>query len=145
MRNKILEDLKTAMKNQDKESLDVIRMIKGAMQLVEINLKRELNDSEMIELISKQIKTRKESISDFIKGNRQDLIDKTNIEIEILSKYLPKQLSIEEVEIEIQKLFDEIKPNGIKDMGTVMSKAKEILNGKTDMSLVSKMIKEKLN
>lgn len=144
MRNQILEDLKNAMKSQDKETLSVIRMIKGAMQLEEINLKRELNDSEMLSLIAKQIKTRKESIEEFIKGARQDLIDKTTSEIEILSKYLPKQLSNEEIEVEIGKIIDEIKPSGIKDMGKVMAKAKEVLNGKADLGYVSKIIKEKI-
>lgn len=144
MRNQILEDLKNAMKNQDKDLLSVVRMVKGAMQLEEINLKRELNDSEMLSLIAKQIKTRKESIEEFIKGNRQDLIDKTQSEIDILSRYLPKQLSLEEVTSEIDKIFNELKPTGTQDMGKVMAKAKEVLNGKTDLGLVSRIIKEKI-
>lgn len=144
MRNQILEDLKNAMKNQDKELLSVVRMVKGAMQLEEINLKRELNDSEMLSLIAKQIKTRKESIEDFIKGNRQDLIDKTQSEIDILSRYLPKQLTLEEVTSEIDKIFAQLKPTSTQDMGKVMAKAKELLNGKTDLGLVSKIIKEKI-
>ena len=82
MRERILEDLKSAMKNQEKEILSVIRMVKGAISLEEINLKRELNDDEIIGIIAKQIKTRKESIIEFEKGNRKDLIDKTTSEIE---------------------------------------------------------------
>ena len=77
MRNQILEDLKTAMKNQDKETLSVIRMIKGAIQMEELNTKRELTDDEVIGIVSKQIKTRKESIAEFEKGNRNDLIEQT--------------------------------------------------------------------
>ena len=89
MREQILEDLKTAMKNQDKETLAVIRMVKGAMQMEELNLKHELSDDEVIGVIAKQIKTRKESITEFEKGNREDLIQKTQKEIDILEKYLP--------------------------------------------------------
>ena len=87
MRETILNDLTAAMKNKDKEVLSVVRMVKGAMQLEEINKKRELNDEEVIGIITKQIKTRKESIVEFEKGNRNDLIDKTNSEITILNKY----------------------------------------------------------
>ena len=92
MRNKILEDLVAAMKSQDKEKLSVLRMVKGAVQLEEINLKHELSDDEMISVLAKQIKIRKESIEEFKKGNREDLIEKTQSEIDILSVYMPKQL-----------------------------------------------------
>ena len=97
MREKILNDLKEAMKNQEKTKLSVIRMVKGAMQMEELNLKRPLTDEEVVMVISKQIKTRKESIVEFEKGNRQDLIDQTNAEIEILNTYMPEQLSEDEV------------------------------------------------
>lgn len=145
MREKILNDLVSAMKNQDKKTLSVLRMVKGAMQLEEINLKHELNDDEMISVLSKQIKTRKESIEEFKKGNRQDLIDNTTEEIEILSKYMPEQLSIEEVERIINDAFLKINPTGPSDMGKIMGIVSPLLKGKADMSMVSKMIKEKLN
>ena len=77
MRNQILEDLKTAMKNQDKERLSVIRMVKGAIQMSELNKKHELSDEEVIDVISKEIKSRKDSINEFKKGGREDLIQKT--------------------------------------------------------------------
>ena len=96
MRNQILEDLKTAMKNQDKERLSVIRMVKGAIQMSELNKKHELSDEEVIDVISKEIKSRKDSINEFKKGGREDLIEKTQNEIAILSEYLPKQLSEED-------------------------------------------------
>lgn len=145
MRNRIFEDLKNAMKNQDKELLAVIRMVKGAISLEEINKKRELTDDEVIDVISKQIKTRKESIVEFEKGNRNDLVEKTKSEIEILNKYMPEQLSIEEINKEIEKAFEEIKPTGMSDMGKIMGKVTPIFRGKADMSLVSKIIKEKLS
>ena len=145
MRNKILEDLVAAMKSQDKETLSVLRMVKGAVQLEEINLKHELNDDEMITVLSRQIKTRKESIEEFKKGNRQDLIDKTQQEIDILSKYMPKQLSQEEIEKVINDAFNKVNPQGPSDMGKIMGIVSPLLKGKADMSLVSKIIKEKLN
>lgn len=144
MRERILEDLKNAMKSQDKEKLAVIRMVKGAMQLEELEKKHELNDEEMTSIIAKQIKTRKESILEFEKGNRQDLIDKTNIEINILNEYMPEQLSEEEILKVIVEIFEEIKPNGLKDIGKVMGKISPLLKGKADLSLVNKLIKEKL-
>ena len=145
MREQILEDLKSAMKNQDKELLAVIRMVKGAMSLEEINKKRELTDEEVIDVISKQIKTRKESIIEFEKGNRTDLIEQTNKEIDILNKYMPEQLSEDEIKSEIDKAFNELKPESMKDMGKIMAYLTPILKGKADMSFVSSTIKAKLN
>lgn len=145
MRNQILEDLKTAMKNQDKETLSVIRMVKGAIQMEELNKKKELTDDEVIGIIAKQIKTRKESIAEFEKGNREDLIEKTENEIKILEKYLPEQLTLEEVTKIIDETFEEIKPESMKDMGKLMGKITPKVKGKYDMGEISKIIKEKLN
>ena len=145
MREKILNDLKEAMKNQEKTKLSVIRMVKGAMQMEELNLKRPLTDEEVVMVISKQIKTRKESIVEFEKGNRQDLIDQTNAEIEILNTYMPEQLSEEEVLKIIEEAFNEVNPTSPSDMGKIMGLVSPKLRGKADMSFVSKIIKEKLN
>lgn len=144
MRNQILEDLKTAMKNQDKERLSVIRMVKGAIQMSELNKKHELSDEEVIDVISKEIKSRKDSINEFKKGGREDLIEKTQNEIAILSEYLPKQLTEEELNEIIDKIFDEVKPESSKDMGKIMKELKPQVNGKADMGLVSKIVKEKI-
>lgn len=145
MRNRILEDLKAAMKSQDKETLAVIRMVKGAIGLEEIELKRELNDDEVIAIIAKQIKTRRESIIEFEKGSRQDLVEKTKDEIAILNKYMPEQLTEEEIIKEIDKVFDEVKPSGMSDMGKIMANLNQIVKGKADMSLVSKLVKDKIS
>lgn len=144
MRNQILEDLKKAMKNQDKERLSVIRMVKGAIQMSELNKKHELSDEEVIDVISKEIKSRKDSINEFKKGGREDLIEKTQNEIAILSEYLPKQLTEEELNEIIDKIFDEVKPESSKDMGKIMKELKPQVNGKADMGLVSKIVKEKI-
>lgn len=145
MREHILDDLKTAMKNQDKDTLRVIRMVKGSMQLEEIKLKHELNDDEVIAIISKEIKTRKESIKEFEKGSRQDLIDETNKEIEILEKYLPEQLSEDEVNSIINEAFDKMSPKGMQDMGKIMGMVSPLVKGRADLGMVSSKIKEKLS
>ena len=141
MRQRILDDLVKAMKEKDKELLSVLRMVKGAMMLEEINIKRELNDSEVLSIISKQIKTRKDSIEEFKKAQRDDLISKTQEEIDLLEKYLPRQLTEEEIRKEVEKAIEIVKPTDAKDMGKVM-KELSILRGKADMSVVSKLVKE---
>ena len=95
---KMKSDLITAMKEKDKERVTVLRMVKGAIQLEVINNKKEENEELLIDVVSKQIKMRKESISEFEKGGRNDLIEATQKEIDILSEYLPKQLSSEEID-----------------------------------------------
>ena len=145
MKEKILEDLKSAMKSQDKEKLSVIRMVKGAISLEEINKKIELSDDDIIAIIAKQIKTRKESIVDFEKGNRQDLVEQTKREIEILNQYMPQQFSEEEISNILNEIFDQVQPKGISDMGKVMKEASSRFKGRADMSSVSHMIKDRLN
>ena len=144
MRERILNDLVSAMKNKDKETLAVLRMVKGAIQLEEINKKQELNDEDVIAVLSKQIKTRKESMLEFEKAGRTDLVEQTSKEVEILNKYMPEQLSEEEVLKVIEEAFAELKPEKPSDMGKLMGFLTPKLKGKADMSFVSKTIKEKL-
>ena len=144
MRNQILEDLKTAMKERDKVKLSVVRMVKSAIQMEELNKKRELSDDEVIDVISKQIKTRKDSIREFEKGGREDLVESTQEEIDILSTYLPEQLTKEELTKLINEVFEEVKPDGPRDMGKVMKEITPLVKGKADMGEVSSMIKMRL-
>ena len=144
MRERILNDLVAAMKNKDKETLAVLRMVKGAIQLEEINKKQELNDEDVIAVLSKQIKTRKESMLEFEKAGRNDLLEQTSKEVEILNKYMPEQLSEEDVLKVIDEAFNELKPEKPSDMGKLMGFLTPKLKGKADMSFVSKTIKEKL-
>ena len=134
-----------AMKAKDSVRLATLRGVKGAMKLQSIDHKKEINDELLIDVVSKEIKTRNESIKEFEKGGRQDLIDKTETEIKILSKYLPEQLSEEEIVNIINQVFDEVKPSGIKDMGKVMGIVTPKVKGKADMSVVSALIRNKLN
>lgn len=144
MVEKLKADMIQAMKEKDKERLTVIRMVKAAMDLEHIDRKREINDELLIDVVSKQVKMREESILEFEKGNREDLIEKTKKEIKILKAYLPEQLSESEVVEEIEKIFAEVKPESVKDMGKVMKEATAKLRGRADMKKVSEIIKSKL-
>ncbi len=144
MVEQLQKDMIEAMKAHEKERLTVIRMIKAGMTQERIDHKREENDELLIEVVNKQIKMRRDSITEFEKGGRNDLVEKTQAEIDILMNYLPEQLSSEEVVKVIDEIFDEVKPESQKDMGKVMGLAKTKLNGKADMKEVSTIIREKL-
>ena len=137
-------DLKEAMKNKDSFKLGVIRMIKGAMQLAKPNPREELTDDDVITVISKQIKMRNDSIKEFEDAGRSDLVEQNKKEIEILNTYMPKQLSEEELTEIIDKVFEEVKPTSQKDMGLIMKNISPLVKGKADMSLVNKLVKERL-
>ena len=143
--NQINEDIKTSMKNKDAFKLSVIRMVKGAMQLEVINKKRDLNDDEVIAIIAKQIKMRKDSIEEFKKASRDDLVEKTQKEVDILVTYMPEQLSEEEIIKVIDEVFEIVKPSSMKDLGMIMKEISPKVKGKADMSEVNRLIKEKLN
>lgn len=141
---RINNDLKEAMKAKDSFKLGVIRMIKGAMQLAKANPRAELTDDDVISVISKQIKMRKEAIVQFEAAGRNDLVEQNQKEIEILNSYMPEELSLDELNAIIDKVFDEVKPTSPKDMGLIMKGVTPLVKGKADMSLVSKIIKERL-
>ena len=145
MKDRIAKDLITAMKEKDKVTLETLRMVKGAIQMEEIKAKKELTDDDIALVIGKQIKTRKESIEEFKKGNREDLISKTTEEIKVLEKYMPEQLSIEEIDAIVTRAISELGASISSDMGKVMGKVTPLLKGKADMGLVSKLVKDKLN
>ena len=145
LNDRIMNDLKEAMKNKDSFKLGVIRMVKGAIQLEKINKKRDLTDEEVIDVISKQIKLRKDSINEFEKAGRNDLADTTKKEIEVLNEYMPEQLSSEEVNKIIDEAFAKVNPTSQKDMGLVMKEVTPKVKGKADMGEVSRIIKEKLS
>lgn len=142
---KINEDLKSAMKDKDKEKLSVIRMLKSAIQLAKIDLGHEPNDDEVVSIISKQIKMRKDSIAEFSKAGRDDLASQYQNEIDVLNTYMPEALSLEEVNNIIDSVFDEVKPEGMKQMGIIMKEVSSKVKGRYDMSEVSKMIKDRLS
>lgn len=142
---KFNDDVKQAMKSQDKEKLSVVRMVKSAVQLAKIELKHDLSDEEVIDVVAKQIKMRKDSIEEFTKAERNDLVEQYQREVEILNEYMPEQLSSEEVTKIIEEVFDKIKPTSPKQMGLIMKEITPKVKGKFDMGEISKIIKEKLN
>lgn len=144
MVEKLKQDMIEAMKNKEKERLTVIRMVKAAMDQEHIDRKKEINDELLIDVVNKQIKMRKDSITEFEKGGRNDLVEKTQSEVDLLMTYLPEQLSLEDVKSIIDEIFAEVKPEGQRDMGKVMKEATAKLKGKADMKEVSNIIKEKL-
>lgn len=141
----ISNDMKEAMKNHDKETLGTIRMLKSAIDLDRINNKlEEITDDLVIGVVSKQIKTLEATIIEFEKGNRNDLIENAKREINLLKKYLPEQLSEEEVIKIVDDIILEVKPVGIKDMGKIMKEVTPKVKGRYDMAKVSTLIKSKL-
>ncbi len=143
MRQKIFDDIIKAMKEKDKETLSVLRMVKGAITLEEIDKKRELKDEEVLSVLTKQVKTRKDSIVEFEKANREDLKEKTEAEIMILNRYLPKQLTKEEMIEEVNKAFEKVNPTGKQDMGKIMKELSS-LKGRADMAFLNECVKDKL-
>ena len=144
----ISNDMKEAMKAHDKDSLNTIRLLKSAIDMYLVNNKLDRNtcsDEIVVDVVSKQVKTHKESIEEFKKGNRQDLVDKLLKEIELLSKYLPKKLTEEEINTEIDIVFDKVKPTSVKDMGLIMKELTPIFKGKADMKTVNEIVRSKLN
>ena len=137
------KDMIVSMKNKDSFSLGVIRMAKGAIQLEAINKKQELTDDDMVAVISKQIKMRNDSINEFQKAGRTDLVEQNQKEIDILNKYMPTQLSEDEINTIIQEAFDKLNPTS-KDMGLIMKEVSPKLKGKADMGKVNMLIKAKL-
>jgi len=144
MKERLMEDLKAAMKSQDKTKLAVIRMVKAAIQMEEIAKGRELEDSELVSILSKQIKTRKEANVEFEKANRNDLVEQNNKEIEILNVYMPKMMDESEIENIVKEVFAKVNPTGPNDIGKVMKEIAPLVKGKADMSLVNSIIKKNL-
>ncbi len=143
---KVSSDMINALKNSDKESLGTIRLLKSAIDLYKINNRLEsISDEVVIDVASKQIKTHKESIIQFQSANRNDLVSKLEKEINLLEKYLPTQLTEEEINNEIDRIIDEVKPNGRSDLGKVMKEVTNRLKGKADFKLVSEIVQSKLN
>lgn len=145
MLEKFNSDIIKAMKEKDQNRLMVLRMVKGALQLEKINNKKELTDELLIDVIAKQIKMRNDSITEFKKANRDDLVDKTQLEIDILNEYLPVQLTLDEINAIIDEVFARVSPSGMKDMGTIMKEVTPQVKGRYNMQEVSTIIKDKLN
>ena len=145
MIEKIDEDLKQALKNQDKFTLSVLRMLKS--EFITESRKgtlHELSDEEAIKVIKRQVKVRKDSIAEYTNYGKTDLAEELEKEVEVLNKYLPAEMTEEEIVKVIDEVFEELKPTSMKDMGNVMKTVSAKITN-ADMSVVSKMIKDRLN
>ena len=141
----ITNDMKLAMKAKDKSALKAIRMIIGAIKQKEIDDRIELNDSQVLTVIQKMVKQRKDSISQFADAGRTDLVEVEESELVIINNYMPEQLSDDEVDAAVTKAIADSGADSMKDMGKLMGILKVQLDGKADMGTVSQLIKAKLS
>ena len=137
--------MKTAMRARDSARLSAVRLILAAIKQREVDERKELDDAEVTSVIEKMIKQRRESIAQFEKAARKDLVDAEKFELGVLAGYLPQQMSDAELSQAVDAAVSEAKPAGIKDMGKVMAVLKPRLAGKADMAKVSALVKNKLS
>jgi uncharacterized protein YqeY len=137
--------MKTAMRAKDSARLSTVRLLLAAMKQKEVDERVELSDADVVAILEKMIKQRRESIAQFEKAARQDLADKEKAEIQVLSAYLPQQLSDAEIQKEINSVIAESGASGAKDMGKVMAALKARLAGRADMGKVSGLVKGRLS
>ena len=142
LKEKLMEDLKESMKNKDTVRKNTVQMVRAAILQIEKDKGIEVEDSKIIDIIAKEVKTKKDALKDFEKAERQDLIDLTNREIEILQEYLPKQLSRDEVKAEVQKIITEIGATSMKDMGVIMKEAKAKMGASAEGKTINEVAKE---
>jgi uncharacterized protein YqeY len=145
LKERLMEDLKDSMKSKDIIKKNTITMIRAAIKQKEVDERKEVLEEEILEIIAKQLKEKRTAIEDFRKGERQDLIDLTEKEIQILLEYLPKQLSEEEVEKIVIETVKEINATSIKDIGLVMKAVMPKVKGKTDGNMVNKVVRKVLD
>jgi len=139
---KLMEDLKTSMKNKDTVKKNAVIMIRAAIKQKEVDERKELSEEQILDIISKQVKEKRAAIFEFAKGNRQDLIDLTNEEINILLNYLPKQLTDEEIDEIVTTSIKEINATSMKDIGLIMKNVMPKVKGKADGNMINKSIKK---
>ena len=144
-RQRILDDIKVAMKAGDKPRLATLRLMSAAMKQIEVDQRTELDEPGTIAVLDKMLKQRRESIAQYEKANRDDLINVEQSEITLIQEYMPAALSTDEIESAIDEAVASSGASSIKDMGKVMGIVKPLLQGKADMSAVSQIIKQRLN
>ena len=145
LKEKLLEDMKVSMREKNVTRKNVIQMVRAAILQVEKDKHIELNDEQITEIIAKESKKRKDSLPDYEKSGRQDLIDEAKKEIEILAEYLPKPLSKEEIEKIVEEIIKTTGASSMKDMGTVMKEAKAKIGPAADGKTINEIVKAKLN
>jgi uncharacterized protein YqeY len=145
LKDKLIQDMKTAMKSGDKERLGVIRLINAAIKQREVDERILLDDIQVLSVLEKALKPRRDSVSQFQAAGRTDLADKETFEIGVIQSYLPAQLSAAEVDVIISATIAEAGAAGPKDMGKVMGLVKPKVAGRTDMGKLSELVKGRLS
>lgn len=144
LKEKLLEDLKQSMKEKNVNRKNVVQMVRTAILQVEKDKGIDVTDEQILNIIAKELKTRKDSLADFEKAEREDLINQVNEEISVLEEYLPKQLSDEELKEKVKEIITKVGATTIKDMGNVMKTAKTEIGAKADGKRINEVVKELL-
>ncbi len=142
LKQKLMEDLKESMKNKDEIRKNTVQMVRAGILQIEKDTGIQVEDEKILEIIAKEVKIKKDALKDFEKAGREDLINQTNREIEVLQEYLPKQLTREEIKIEVQKIIDGIGATTMKDMGAIMKEAKAKMGASAEGKTINEVAKE---
>lgn len=141
----INNDVNKALKSGDKATLSVLRMAKNAIQMEKIKLNHELSNDEIITTLKRQVKQKEDSIIEYTKYNKLDVVNTLNNEISILKRYLPVPLSIDEIKVGLDGIFNKVKPSSIKDMKVLMSEADKLFGVRADKKTLSELIRQRLS
>lgn len=144
LKEQLVNDMKTAMRGKDSARLEVIRMLRAAIQRKEVDDRVELNDDQVLAVIQKQIKQANDSITQFTDGGREDLADKEKFGLEVMQQYMPEQLSADELQKLVTEAISKTGAASMKDMGKVIGMLKPTVQGRADMGQLSQMIKAAL-
>ena len=142
LKEKLMEDLKEAMRSKNEIKKNTVQMVRAAILQIEKDKGIQVEDDKILEIIAKEVKSKKDALKDFEKAERQDLIDQTNQEIEVLQQYLPKQLSREEIKVELEKIIAQIGATSMKEMGAIMKEAKSKMGAAADGKTINEVAKE---
>jgi len=142
LKEKLMEDLKNSMKTKNEIRKNTVQMVRAAILQIEKDKGIQVEDNKILEIIAKEVKTKRDAIKDFEKAERQDLVEQTKQEISILEEYLPQQLTREEIKVELEKIIAKVGATTMKDMGVVMKEAKEKLGAQADGRTINEVAKE---
>ena len=144
LKEKLLEDLKDAMKTKNVNKKNAVQMVRTAILQIEKDKGIEVSDEQRLGIVAKEVKTRKDAIAEYEQANREDLIEKANEEIKALEEYLPKQLTDEELVTEVKKVIEKLNATSMKDMGPVMKEAKATIGAQADGKRINEVVKSLL-
>ena len=145
LKEQLMNDLKDAMKEKNDVKKNTVQMIRASILQIEKDKGIEVDDNKILEIIAKEVKKRKDAGIDFEKGGRQDLVEQNNKEIQILSKYLPEQLSKDDLKVIIEQIIEQVGATSMKDMGMVMKASKEKIGAAADGKTINEVVKELLS